>query len=177
MVTLRWKACPERDAAIAEQTKCCHLEDAFNDYWEEQQADKTISITALLSQQLHKRPIELEYRAAAFNISQSYSTNQSNNNSEETTQDSLIQSSNSLVIDQRLTLPEFHGNSSEFGSFWELIEELVNKQPYSNIRKLSTVLSCCKGDAAICLQMIPRIGDSYENATEQLRDQQMNQGE
>ncbi|KAK6012112.1 hypothetical protein OSTOST_22746, partial [Ostertagia ostertagi] len=81
-----------------------------------------------------------------------------------TTQESLIQPLNSLMIDQRLfsgdiKLPEFHGNPSEFGSFWELFEELVHKQPFSNIRKLSILLSCCKGDAARCLRMIPRTGD------------------
>ncbi|KAK6010482.1 hypothetical protein OSTOST_24490, partial [Ostertagia ostertagi] len=80
------------------------------------------------------------------------------------------------MIDQRLfsgdiKLPEFHGNPSEFGSFWELFEELVHKQPFSNIRKLSILLSCCKGDAARCLRMIPRTGDSYEKAIEQLKDQ------
>ncbi|KAK6032749.1 hypothetical protein OSTOST_01057 [Ostertagia ostertagi] len=152
------------------------LEETFNDYWEEKQGDKTISIATLLSQQLYKRLIELECQAAAFDLSQTNSVNQGNNNSKETNQESLIQPLNSLMIDQELfigdiKLPEFHGNPSEFGPFWELFQELVHKQPFSNIRKLSILLSCCKGDAARCLQMIPRTADSYEKAIEQLKDQ------
>ncbi|KAK6031137.1 hypothetical protein OSTOST_02712 [Ostertagia ostertagi] len=168
---------------IAHNTELFHrdvhnatIETAVNTTEEEKQGNKTISIATLLSQQLYKRLVELECQAAAFNLSQINSTNQGNNNSKDATQDSLIQPLNSLMIDQRLfsgdiKLPEFHGNPSEFGSFWELFEELVHKQPFSNIRKLSILLSCCKGDAARCLRMIPRTGDSYEKAIEQLKDQ------
>ncbi|KAK6023990.1 Tas retrotransposon peptidase A16 [Ostertagia ostertagi] len=162
--------------AIATMEEDKTLEETFNDYWEEKQGDKTISIATLLSQQLYKRLIELECQAAAFDLSQTNSVNQGNNNSKETNQESLIQLFNSLMIDQELfigdiKLPEFHGNPSEFGPFWELFQELVHKQPFSNIRKLSILLSCCKGDAARCLQMIPRTADSYEKAIEQLKDQ------
>ncbi|KAK6024358.1 hypothetical protein OSTOST_09834 [Ostertagia ostertagi] len=109
---------------------------------------------------------------AAFNLSQTNLTNQGNNSSKETTEDSLIQPLNSLMIDQRLfsgdiKLPEFHCNPSEFSTFWELFEELDHKQPFSNIRKLSILLSCCKGDAARCLRMIPShrglLKDQYED--------------
>ncbi|VDO68055.1 unnamed protein product [Haemonchus placei] len=70
-----------------------------------------------------------------------------------------------------MKVPEFHGNPAEFGPFWELFEELVYKQPYTNIAKLSILLNCCKGDAARSLQMIPRTGSSYEKAIQQLKQQ------
>ncbi|PIO67873.1 hypothetical protein TELCIR_10362 [Teladorsagia circumcincta] len=91
-------------------------------------------------------------------------------------QETLVQPFNSLAIGQRLLssdlkVPEFHGNPAEFGPFWELFEELVHKQPYSNIGKLSILLGCCKGDAARTLRMICRTGDAYERAIQQLKSQ------
>ncbi|CAJ0596987.1 unnamed protein product [Cylicocyclus nassatus] len=63
----------------------------------------------------------------------------------------------------------FDGKATEFDSFWELFKELVHKQPYSNIEKLSILLNRCKGDAAKTLKMIPRTGNSYEEAVNQLK--------
>uniref|UniRef100_A0A0N4WT43 Reverse transcriptase domain-containing protein n=1 Tax=Haemonchus placei TaxID=6290 RepID=A0A0N4WT43_HAEPC len=62
------------------------------------------------------------------------------------------------LLGNKLRVLNFYGNLSTFYSFWELFEELVHKQPYSNIEK-STLINCCKGDAARTLQMIPRTGD------------------
>ncbi|RCN52509.1 hypothetical protein ANCCAN_01207 [Ancylostoma caninum] len=68
------------------------------------------------------------------------------------------------LLGNELRVPEFNGNPMEFDSFWKLFEELVHKQPYTNIEKLSILLSCCKGDASRTLKMIPRTGESYESA-------------
>ncbi|PIO68416.1 hypothetical protein TELCIR_09795 [Teladorsagia circumcincta] len=59
----------------------------------------------------------------------------------------------------------------EFPNIQKLFEELVHKQPYSNIEKLSILLNCCKGDAAKTLQVIPRTGESYDKAVAQLKNQ------
>ncbi|EPB66349.1 Tas retrotransposon peptidase A16 [Ancylostoma ceylanicum] len=75
------------------------------------------------------------------------------------------------LLGNELTIPPFYGNPSEFGPFWELFDELVHKQPYSNIEKLSILINCCKGDAARTLQMIPRTGESYDKAIAQLKNQ------
>ncbi|VDO05856.1 unnamed protein product [Haemonchus placei] len=75
------------------------------------------------------------------------------------------------LIGNELKIPEFYGKASEFDSFWELFEDLVHKQPYSNIEKFSILISCCTGDAARAIQMILRTGDSYERAIEQLKKQ------
>ncbi|KHJ90413.1 peptidase family A16 [Oesophagostomum dentatum] len=70
-----------------------------------------------------------------------------------------------------LRIPEFSGAPEEFESFWELFEELVDKQPYSDLEKLSILLSSCKGDAERALRMIPRNGRSYGLAVKQLKSQ------
>ncbi|KAK6032700.1 hypothetical protein OSTOST_01111 [Ostertagia ostertagi] len=74
-------------------------------------------------------------------------------------------------LGNELKVPDFYGNPADFGPFWELFEELLHKQPYANIEKLSILHNCCKGDAAPTLQMIPRRGDSYDRAVEQLKSQ------
>ncbi|RCN29254.1 hypothetical protein ANCCAN_24992 [Ancylostoma caninum] len=75
------------------------------------------------------------------------------------------------IYGHELRIPEFHGNPEEFESFWELFEELVHKQPYSNLEKLSILLGSCKGDAERALRMIPRNGNSYPLAVLQLKSQ------
>ncbi|KAK5977842.1 hypothetical protein GCK32_003055 [Trichostrongylus colubriformis] len=70
-----------------------------------------------------------------------------------------------------LRVPEFYGKPGEFDSFWELFQELIHNQPYSNLEKLSILLSSCKGDAERALRMIPRNGSSYELAIQQLKSQ------
>ncbi|RCN50787.1 hypothetical protein ANCCAN_03173 [Ancylostoma caninum] len=42
----------------------------------------------------------------------------------------------------KLRIPEFNGNPKEFESFRKLFEELVHKQSYSNLEKLSILLGC-----------------------------------
>ncbi|KAK6023882.1 hypothetical protein OSTOST_10320 [Ostertagia ostertagi] len=146
-------------------------EEAFNKYWEEKDGETKLSLATNIAQQLDKRATELECQDIAIKLTQNNSTNQNAN-----TQETLIQPLNSLALEQRLLncelkIPEFNGNPAEFGPFWELFEELVHKQPYSNIGKLSILLSCCKGDAARSLRMIPRTGDAYERAIQQLKNQ------
>ncbi|CAJ0588388.1 unnamed protein product [Cylicocyclus nassatus] len=70
-----------------------------------------------------------------------------------------------------LRVPDFYGKPAEFESFWELFQELVHNQPYSDLEKLSILLACCKGDAERTLRMIPRSAKSYELAIQQLRAQ------
>ncbi|KAK6014822.1 hypothetical protein OSTOST_19786, partial [Ostertagia ostertagi] len=80
----------------------------------------------------------------------------------------LWQSLDRRLMGNELKIPEFSGKASDFDSFWELFEELVDKQPYSNIEKFSILINCC---AARAIQMIPRTGDSYAKAVDQLKRQ------
>lgn len=88
--------------------------------------------------------------------------------------DQVWRSLDRRLLGNELKVPEFSGKASEFDSFWELFEELVDKQPYSNIEKLSILINCCTGDAARTIKMIPRTGDSYTKAVEQLKNQYKN---
>lgn len=138
-----------------------------------------LSLAIALSLQLDKRLIELDCQGLA--LKQTCATQQSVPSSTAETRNNAEQSvavppSNATAIEQRLLndelkVPDFHGNPSKFGPFWKLFEELVHKQPYSNMEKLSILLNCCKGDAARALRMIPRTGDSYERTIQQLKSQ------
>ncbi|KAK6010164.1 hypothetical protein OSTOST_24832, partial [Ostertagia ostertagi] len=87
------------------------------------------------------------------------------------TLDNLWRALDRRLLGNELKIPEFSGKASDFDSFWELFEELVDKQPYSNIEKFPILINCCTGDAARTIQMIPRTGDSYGKAVEQLKKQ------
>ncbi|KIH63360.1 hypothetical protein ANCDUO_06339 [Ancylostoma duodenale] len=52
-----------------------------------------------------------------------------------------------------------------------MYKELVHKQPYSNIEKLSILVSFCEGDAARAIKKVLRTDDSYEKTIEQLKTQ------
>ncbi|KHJ97699.1 hypothetical protein OESDEN_02318 [Oesophagostomum dentatum] len=130
--------------------------------------------------QLEKRSVELQCQEASIKQELESKTNpvgtvQGDRQQRTGAQGSTLQI-NKLTLSRKsagneLKVPEFSGRAAEFDTFWEMFEELLQKQPYSNTEKFSILISCCKGDAARATKMIPRTGDSYEGAIEQLRNQ------
>ncbi|VDO10111.1 unnamed protein product [Haemonchus placei] len=168
-----------------EQSK---VEQEFDEYWVEKKGETLLQEAEYVVRQLEKRLVELECQETIMKQDISKKTGQTpsisishqiNPNSAET-QTQLVTPPvapqlgymlERRLLGNELKIPQFNGKPSEFAPFWELFEELVHKQPYSNIEKLSILLSSCKGDAARALQMIPRTGDSYEKAISQLKAQ------
>ncbi|KHJ88460.1 integrase core domain protein [Oesophagostomum dentatum] len=149
------------------------LELEFEKYWKEKRGEDTIQIATDICRQLEKRLVELKCQEASLqreietNSRKGYET-KCNINTAEHVNSSMLER---RLLGNELKIPDFYGNAADFDSFWELFEELVHKQPYSNIEKLSILVNCCKGDAARAIKMIPRTGDSYAKAVEQLKMQ------
>ncbi|RCN23824.1 hypothetical protein ANCCAN_30487 [Ancylostoma caninum] len=159
------------------------MERNFDEYWEERKREGLMQTTTELCRKLEKRLLELQCQEAFVNqeLAVKFANLQTDatgsaqpNPSTQTNEQRLGDNWPTLerrLLGNELKVPEFNGNATEFDSFWELFEELVHKQPYSNIEKLSILINCCKGDAARAIKMIPRTGDSYERAVEQLKKQ------
>ncbi|EYC18350.1 hypothetical protein Y032_0028g1810 [Ancylostoma ceylanicum] len=163
------------------------MERNFDEYWEERKGEGMIQTTTELCRQLEKRLLELQCQeafvnqelAAKFNNLQTDVSCSGQLNPSIQTNEHPRAFNSWLALDRRLLgnelkVPEFSGNATEFESFWELFDELVHKQPYANIEKLSILINCCKGDAARAIKMIPRTGESYERVVEQLKKQYQN---
>ncbi|KAL6730135.1 hypothetical protein Aduo_001130 [Ancylostoma duodenale] len=145
-----------------------NMESNFEQYWEEKKGDYLLEVASEIGNQLETRVVELECQEASIKQEMINETAQRNiGNSAGTS--NFSSTMDRRLFGNELKIPEFTGNAAEFDSFWELFEELIHKQPYSNIEKLSILLSCCKGDAARALKMLPRTGDSYEKAVQQLK--------
>ncbi|CAJ0591193.1 unnamed protein product [Cylicocyclus nassatus] len=174
------------------------IEAEFDHYWEVRQGDQILDTSSQLRRKLEIRLVELECQERAAKRDADKETNISvsqaimsqaaaqvtvtDGQSNLPKQDEGTHPSNSFTVPPQsqmfrylygheLRVPEFHGNPEEFESFWELFEELVHKQPYSDLEKLSILLSSCKGDAERALRMIPRNGHSYGLAVMQLKSQ------
>ncbi|CAJ0607277.1 unnamed protein product [Cylicocyclus nassatus] len=174
------------------------IEAEFDHYWEVKQGDQILDTSSQLRRKLEIRLVELECQERAAKRDADKETNISvsqaimsqaaaqvtvtDGQSNLPKQDEGTHPSNSFTVPPQsqmfrylygheLRVPEFHGNPEEFESFWELFEELVHKQPYSDLEKLSILLSSCKGDAERALRMIPRNGHSYGLAVMQLKSQ------
>ncbi|KAK6033746.1 hypothetical protein OSTOST_00047 [Ostertagia ostertagi] len=119
-------------------------ESNFDEYWKTKAGERLLTQAMETKRLLDKRLSELDS-----------SKKQNNETSQSQTISSWLSAERRLLSND-LKIPDFYGNPSEFGPFWELFDELVNKQPYTNIEKLSILLNCCKGDAARSLRMIPR---------------------
>ncbi|VDO85063.1 unnamed protein product, partial [Haemonchus placei] len=150
----------------------------FDDYWLEKEGENLLYQAENVERQLEIRLLELQCQAKSGKRELKREEEQEASNELQSAGNSNQQAHpiNAWTMERRLLgnelkVPHFHGKPSEFDSFWELFEELVHKQPYSNIEKLSILLNSCKGDAARTLQMIPRTGESYEKAVNQLKSQ------
>ncbi|RCN45385.1 hypothetical protein ANCCAN_08606 [Ancylostoma caninum] len=155
----------EKDEALANE-----LETNFENYWDDKKGDSLSELASDMGIQLETRVVELECQEASIKQEMANEATQENMGNATGNGDSGT-SLNRRLFENKLKIPEFTGNAAEFDSFWELFEELIHKQPYSNIEKLSVLLNCCKGDAARALKMFPRTGDSYERAVQQLKNQ------
>ncbi|VDO93392.1 unnamed protein product [Heligmosomoides polygyrus] len=181
-----WNCYNECNCTIANLSRTApqegsEFETNFDLYWKEKKAESILEQTTALIRQLSLRKMELDCQAASIRneillTKGETSRTETNDNQEHNTAPQLNMPANWQTLDRRLLgnelrVPEFDGNPTEFNAFWELFEELVHKQPYTNIEKLSILLSCCKGDASRALRMIPRTGESYEIAITQLKEQ------
>ncbi|VDO05063.1 unnamed protein product [Haemonchus placei] len=159
---------------LAQELKV-EIENQFDEYWSEKQGEDLLHHAEQLERQLEKRLIELQCQEVSLKQELIGEGDQrgSNHNSQIPQQhpQSSTWTLERRLMGNELKVPNFYGNPSEFDSFWEMFEELVHHQPYSNIEKLSILINCCKGDAARTLQMIPRTGESYERAINQLKNQ------
>ncbi|KIH55665.1 hypothetical protein ANCDUO_14172 [Ancylostoma duodenale] len=155
----------EKDEAMVNE-----LETNFKNYWEDKKGDFLSELANDMGSQLETRVVELECQEASIKQEVANEATQRNMGNPTGNSDSGT-SLDRRLFGNELKIPEFTGNAAEFDSFWESFEELIHKQPYSNMEKLSILLSCCKGDAARALKMFPRTGDSYERAVQQLKNQ------
>ncbi|EYC34850.1 hypothetical protein Y032_1344g3836, partial [Ancylostoma ceylanicum] len=184
-----WNCYNECNCTIAQLTRIepeegSNFEASLDQYWEERQGETILQQTTDLVRKLDLRKLELDCQAASlrgeFTSRNSYKCEPNEIPSMKIGIEPIVHpectTTNRYTLERRLLgselrVPEFSGDPTEFDSFWELFEELVHKQPFTNIEKLSILLSCCKGDANRALKMIPRTGDSYETAIKQLKDQ------
>ncbi|VDK48314.1 unnamed protein product [Cylicostephanus goldi] len=139
------------------------MKNNFEQYWEEKRGEYWLETASEVIDNLEKRLVELQCQEAFVRKGQERHFETANE------QSNRLSTVPHRLFGNEIKIPDFDGKATEFDSFWELFEELVHKQPYSNIEKLSILLSCCKGDAARTLKMIPRTGSSYEEAINQLK--------
>ncbi|KAK6041229.1 hypothetical protein COOONC_21265 [Cooperia oncophora] len=132
----------------------------FETYWQEKEGDETLEGVRELIQSLEMRLNELSLQEMQISYSEEF------DNLERQPQDIPPH-----WYRKELRIPEFFGDLTQFEQFWEIFSELVHKQPYSEIEKLTILLDKCKGEAARALKYIPRKGSSYQDAVKQLHDQ------
>ncbi|EPB68549.1 hypothetical protein ANCCEY_12361 [Ancylostoma ceylanicum] len=159
----------------------------FHIYWEEKEGDDILEMARELIQSLDMRLVELSTQE----LQVSYADEFDHLERQRTTMTSselpplvtpftsqvdapISGPSNSIPAHwykKELRIPEFYGNPTDFQSFWEIFSELVDKQPYTDIEKLTILLEKCKGEAARALKFLPRKGSSYNDAKKQLKEQ------
>ncbi|CAJ0607313.1 unnamed protein product [Cylicocyclus nassatus] len=142
----------------------------FNSYWEEKKEDDLLQLTTDLFSKLESRLFEIEFQEASLKL-ELLGSNRNELQNEIRTNALRPETVNLRHLLGGIKIPELNGKASEFDSFWEIFEEMVDKQPYSNIEKFSILLDSCKGDAARALRMFPRTSESYEKAIQQLKTQ------
>uniref|UniRef100_A0A7I4Y6K3 Integrase catalytic domain-containing protein n=1 Tax=Haemonchus contortus TaxID=6289 RepID=A0A7I4Y6K3_HAECO len=161
----------------------------FQKYWNEKEGDETLECARELIQSLELRVDELDIQRMRISYSEEFDNIERQRTNDPTGNQRLTQQSPSLspIIDsdnpstsqnisahwyrKELRIPEFFGDPTQFEQFWEIFSELVHKQPYSEIEKLTILLDKCKGEAARALKFLPRKGSSYQDAVKQLHDQ------
>ncbi|VDO05251.1 unnamed protein product [Haemonchus placei] len=163
---------------ILEEEVKADIEQQFDEYWQGKRGEELLSQAEDFKRKLERRLVELLCQETSAKQEfkrepQQGSSNQSHSPQilDQSTTPGNVRMLEHRLLGNELRVPNFYGNPSTFNSFWELFEELVHKQPYSNIEKLSILINCCKGDAARTLQMIPRTGESYDKAIAQLKSQ------
>ncbi|RCN50876.1 hypothetical protein ANCCAN_03094 [Ancylostoma caninum] len=134
------------------------LEQNFDQYWSDKQGKVILQQTADLIRKVDIRKVELDCQIAAFRgeFGHKYKVEQGempNLDTQRIYTNTMWSNLDRRLLGNELRVPELNGNPMEFDFFWELYEELVHKQPYTNIEKLSILLSCCKGDASRTLKM------------------------
>ncbi|RCN49045.1 hypothetical protein ANCCAN_04922 [Ancylostoma caninum] len=159
----------------------------FEKYWLDKEGAITIETSCELIQSLEMRLTELamqemqvtysdEYDNMEQQLSRAAANPESRSFAHGIFSPSFDASRNTAEIPahwykNELRILEFHGNPTEFESFWEIFSGLVHKQPYSDIEKLTILLDNCKGEAARALKYYPRKGSSYTDAITQLHEQ------
>ncbi|CAJ0595387.1 unnamed protein product [Cylicocyclus nassatus] len=147
------------------------IEIEFNAYWEDKKGDDLLQLATELYGKLENRLVEIECQEASLK----FELMEVKHERENEVHRNEMRSESTFTFGRHLLggikIPEFDGKASEFDSFWEIFEEIVDKQPYSNIEKFSILLNCCKGDAARALRMFPRTSESYDKAIQQLKTQ------
>ncbi|KAK6031804.1 hypothetical protein OSTOST_02029 [Ostertagia ostertagi] len=172
-----YNSCSSTIDEILLQDEQSKVEQDFDNYWVEKRGEALLQEAEYIGRQLEKRLVELEcqeaimkqYIAKTTGQRSSIPTSHQMNFNSAGTQAHLVTPPvapplgymlGRRLLGNELKIPQFN----EFGPFWELFEELVHKQPYSNIEKLSILLNSCKGDAARALQKIPRLYHSQERS-------------
>ncbi|XGW19099.1 hypothetical protein V3C99_003148 [Haemonchus contortus] len=163
---------------ILEEEVKADIEQQFDEYWQGKRGEELLSQAEDFKRKLERRLVELLCQETSAKQEFKREPQQGSSNQSQSPQilDQSTTPGNVRMLEHRLLgnelrVPNFYGNPSTFNSFWELFEEFLHKQPYSNIEKLSILINCCKGDAARTLQMIPRTGESYDKAIAQLKGQ------
>ncbi|EPB77219.1 Tas retrotransposon peptidase A16 [Ancylostoma ceylanicum] len=165
----------------------------FEAYWEDREGHRTIENVYELIQSLEMRLTELDMQEMQVSYSDEFDNiERRRTDNIEGTEPGFAQTSAFTSFGgaqashpshtipahwykRELRIPDFNGNPTEFEAFWEIFSELVHKQPYSDIEKLTILLDKCKGEAARALKFIPRKGSCYNDAVKQLQEQFHNQ--
>ncbi|KAK6016800.1 hypothetical protein OSTOST_17710 [Ostertagia ostertagi] len=177
------------DETLGKLDKDTEAASQFEKYWNEKEGDETLEGARELIQSLELRVNELDIQEMRTSYSDEFDSleHQRTNNPAFIQTQTQRSTTFSPVADvelsdtpqslpahwyrKELRIPEFFGDPTQFEQFWEIFSELVHKQPYSDIEKLTILLDKCKGEAARALKFIPRKGSSYQDAVKQLHDQ------
>ncbi|KAK6015331.1 hypothetical protein OSTOST_19245 [Ostertagia ostertagi] len=133
----------------------------FENYWEERKGEELLESARALIQKLEIRLMELETQEMHVSYADEFDvrTRMRDDTSLSFTQipqtsfsqplSDIMQAPRPLGIPphwyrKELRIPDFDGNPTEFEAFWEIFSELVHKQPYSDIEKLTILLDKCK---------------------------------
>ncbi|CAJ0590328.1 unnamed protein product [Cylicocyclus nassatus] len=173
----------------SDNARVVETKEGFDAYWVEKDGENTLEAAREMVQNLEMRMVELSVQemqlacADEFEEIEKQRANETHVTQFVTpntfiSQSDIPQPRSSQIpahwYRKELRIPEFFGNPMEFEQFWEIFAELVDKQPYSDIEKLTILLDKCKGEAARALKYLPRKGSSYKNAVLQLKEQFQN---
>ncbi|KHJ98740.1 Tas retrotransposon peptidase A16 [Oesophagostomum dentatum] len=164
----------------------------FDEYWSEHNGELVLETARELIQNLEMRISELATQEMQISFADEFDVRESHRTNTPTIPElqGFPTTSFSSVVNpvptissqsvpphwyrKELRIPDFYGHPTEFQPFWEIFSELVHKQSYTDIEKLTILLDKCKGEAARALKYLPRVGSSYSDAIKQLKDQFQN---
>lgn len=69
----------------------------------------------------------------------------------------------------RLQLPVFTGNPTDWLSFWETFETMVDRQEYAKILKVHYLMNCLRGAAEDAVKGYRAAAENYEDIKDQLK--------